>query len=602
MTVSALNSEIDRPPLLTLVAAGALAAGLGELFARFVVRQWSVYLDKSFYLDPQSVWMGPIASVPAMMVVVGGAWVLAGRLRNQSLRFALPLGAMLSLAVFQVLLTTTRVHPAALAALALGATSPLVRIALQRRLQAARLLGRSALILAVISVVGGIGWNVWIGAREELARRRLGPVHAGAPNVLLLILDTVRASQLSAYGYHRPTSPFLARLASEGMRFDRAITTAPWTLPSHASIFTGHYPRELGVGWNQPLGPQAPTIAERFSAGGYVTGGFVANTIYGTWLHGLSRGFQRYADYPISVSQMVGSSNINRRILVWANRTLHQYWTIGHKDAKDVNREFLAWIDRRPAERPFFAFLNYFDAHMPYRPPPPWRTMYMDREPVTRDINNAPRIRPTPEIITGLRDAYDGAITYLDTQLDSLFTELTRRGLRENTIVVVTADHGEAFGEHGFLSHGSSTYLPEVHVPLLIDVPGTPASACATNRWVTLRDLPATLVKAAGLPGPTGFPGRSLLTCDASADSMASPVLVQSDERDHLPEWYPAAAGALESVILGDVHVMRIADSYRVFDLAKDPAELRDVSGDSSYQAILREAQRLLETSRRSPR
>lgn len=591
-----LNSRPGGPGLRTLVVWSALAAGLGELAARIVVRQWSTSFDKSFVLNPQSVWMGPIAAVPVMGIGVGLAWLLASRFRSENVRWGLPLGAALFLVVWQVLLTTTRVHALALAALALGVAVTAVRMALAHRAMAMRLLGVSTWLLAGVSALGAAGWNGWRIVAERRAQTLLPAADRDAPNVLLLILDTVRASELSVYGYERPTTPALVRLASEGIRFDRALATAPWTLPSHASMFTGRYPNELKVGWNRPLGPEVPTISETFDRAGYVTGGFVANTIYASWLHGLSRGFQHYSDYPISLSETLGASNFNRRLLRWWNGIAGQYWTIGHKDAADVNEEFLSWVDRRRAGRPFFAFLNYFDAHMPYLPPAPYRSLYLDGEPPTRDVNMGPRVKPRPEVVKGLRDAYDGAITYLDTQLDSLFTQLSARGLTDNTIVVVTSDHGEAFAEHGFLSHGASLYLPELHVPLIVRLPRSASRGCVVGEWVTLRDLPATLVHAAGLRRGVPLPGQSLLEhCGGSVPSAPSLLLSESEDRDHLPSWYPAAAGPMRSLMLGNLHYIAIDDSLEyLFDTATDYAELRNLTGEPAYAAVLAEARRTL--------
>jgi arylsulfatase A-like enzyme len=588
------------PRFLVLVAWGALAAGLGELAIRLGVRQWSTSFDKSFVLNPQSVWMGAIAAFPLMAIAVGAAWLVTRRSRRDAIRFGVPLGTAVFLAAYQSALTTSRVHPAALAALALGLTVQVVRWAVTRPALASRVLGTSAWLFAGVATIGGLGWNGWKALRERQARHQFPAPDAGAPNVLLLILDTVRASELSVYGYGRPTTPALARLASEGIRFDRALSTAPWTLPSHASMFTGRYPNELSVGWSRPLGPSAPTIAEAFDRAGYVTGGFVANTIYASWLHGLSRGFQHYSDYPVSLSETLGASNINRWLLVRWNRISGQYNSIGRKDAADVNREFLSWIDRRPTGRPFFAFLNYFDAHMPYLPPAPYRSLYLEREPPTRDVNVGPRVKPAPDVIEGLRNTYDGAITYLDAQLDSLFAQLAARGLSDSTIIVVTSDHGEAMGEHGFLSHGSSLYLPEIHVPLIIRLPRSENRGCTVDDWVTLRDLPATLIHAAGVQGGVQFQGHSLLNrCGASPESSPSPLLSESESRSHLPEWYPASGGEMRSLMLGNLHYIAIGKSEEhLYDTATDFAELHDLAGVPAYAAALKEARRTLTTGR----
>src|SRR5262249_1413595 len=134
--------------------------------------------------------------------------------------------------------------------------------------------------------------------RSSLGRRPAPP--RGAKNVLLIVLDTVRAQSLSLYGYSRDTTPNLRRIAARGVRFDQALSTAPWTAPSHASMFTGRWPHELSIGWSRPLDATHPTLAEFLSARGYKTAGFVANTTYCSYETGLDRGFARYDDYDVT--------------------------------------------------------------------------------------------------------------------------------------------------------------------------------------------------------------------------------------------------------------------------------------------------------------
>ena len=590
-------------PLWRLIVFGALAAGVGELGVRLLSFRWSPFIDKSFHLDPQSIWMGPVALLPLMALVAGIAHLIARRARHETIRNGLPLGSVLFLAAFEVAITTTRVQTFALAILAAGLAVQVTRMALARPRSASRLLTWTTVVLAVVSVGGGLGWNLWRGIVERRLERGLPAAAPNAPNVLLLILDTVRAQSLSVYGYHRPTTPTLESLARDGIRFDRALATAPWTLPSHASLFTGRYPPETGADWNRPMRTTDPTIAEAFSQAGFATGGFVANLAYTTWLHGLSRGFQHYADYPMSLSQLLGSSNVNRRLLRLWNRATHQYHEVGSKNAELVNGEFLRWLDRRPSSRPFFAFLNYFDAHMPYLPPAPYRSLYLVQEPPTRSIyQDVQRARPTQDVIDGLRDTYDGAITYLDAQLGRLFAELERRGLAANTIIVVTSDHGEAFGEHGFLDHGASLYLPELHVPLIVRLTGQQHRGCVVNDWVTLRDLAATLSAAAALTPRRPFPGRSLLDRCGESDQAAvpSPLLAETTDRSHLPEWYPVSAGALQGLVLDDLHYVRTSSGVeQLFDTRTDYAELRDLSRDSSRAAALDTMRQALARARR---
>ena len=204
-----------------------------------------------------------------------------------------------------------------------------------------------------------------------------------ARNVLLIVWDTVRAENLSLYGYGRRTTPNLERLAGRGVRFDLAFATSSWTLPSHASLFTGRWPHELGVGWTSPLRPDVPTLAEYLGARGYDTAGFVANLEYCGRETGLDRGFAHYDDYPIepyeTFTRYVGLGH-RMELPSWAcvlerlvEKATGRSWELSPRSSEhvkrgaEVDREFLDWLSwQQGRRRPFFAFLNYNDAHSPY--------------------------------------------------------------------------------------------------------------------------------------------------------------------------------------------------------------------------------------------
>ncbi len=184
------------------------------------------------------------------------------------------------------------------------------------------------------------------------------------------MLDTVRAKNLNVYGYNRPTSPNLSELAKRGARFDHARTAAAWTLPSHASMFTGRWAYELSTRLDRPLDGVYPTLAEYLRDHGYDTAGFAANTIFCTTWFGLDRGFLHYEDVAITPLEMLRSSHLGRcltrKIFPSASCRDRPNAYFNRKDAATINRDFLAWLSRRPKGRPFFAFLNYYDAHDPY--------------------------------------------------------------------------------------------------------------------------------------------------------------------------------------------------------------------------------------------
>jgi arylsulfatase A-like enzyme len=322
---------------------------------------------------------------------------------------------------------------------------------------------------------------------------------------VLIILDTVRAASLSLYGYGRPTTPHLDRLQGEATVFDRAFSVAPWTLPSHGSMFTGRYAGELSTDWRRSLDRADPTLAEVLRDRGYSTVGVVGNLRYTAHETGLGRGFLRYEDHHTSFGQLLRSAWLGQtEMIVQALRARDtkaalsalasaNLWVDPNRDAdprraRSVTDTFLAWHAGHSAGRPFFAFLNYFDAHTPIVLPPEYEGKFGE-QPV---------------------DLYDGAIAYLDAEIGRLLASLAARGALDNTIVVITSDHGELLGEHGLVGHAHNLYARTLHVPLLMRWPsGVPAGKRIAEP-VTLRDLAATITTlAGGVPAGT-FPGRSL--------------------------------------------------------------------------------------------
>ena len=311
-------------------------------------------------------------------------------------------------------------------------------------------------VLASITVVvmaAGASLGAWHIVRERRATAALPPAIAGARNVIVIIWDTVRSSSLGLYGSPRATTPQLERLAATGVTFDWAFPTAPWTLASHASMFTGRFAHELSAELRAPLDDQFPTVAERLADHGFVTAGFVGNTYYCNEENGLARGFLHYEDIVVSPSEILLSSAFGRVLL--ANKRLRRlvgyYDIVARRSADDISSSFLHWLDRRP-DRPFFVFLNYYDAHLTYLPPEPWRSRFGPFDTSRLWLLDQDRIRTADEIVTlartvaernALLDAYDGSIAYLDDRLGMLLDSLRHRGLLENTAVIVASDHGD---------------------------------------------------------------------------------------------------------------------------------------------------------------
>lgn len=555
-------------------------------------------------------WMAPVAN-GFFFLLPAAALALLARMAPRLIPFRLIVFVFLTMSLAALLLMYPRILPWASALLAAGVGFQLARKAARHRPGMERTIRRSILPLAALVLLLALGMLGYQRLAERRALAGMPPARAGAPNVLLIILDTVRAASLSLYGYDRETTPNLTQLAQRGVRFDQAISTAPWTLPSHASLVTGRWPHELSADWIVPLDGTYPTLAEYLANAGYATGGFVANVGYCSWEFGLNRGFARYRDYPLTWATIAGSTSIGRQLdrNMRIRNLLKNDQHLVRVNAASINREFLDWIDGR-GDRPFFAMLNYYDAHGPYLPPAPFDRRF---SPTGRDANLSPlhrylarprRTLLSAEVVQREIDQYDGAIAYLDEQLGRLFDELAARGVLENTIIVVTADHGEEFGEHGIYDHGNTLYRPAVHVPLLVVAPGRVPPQRIVTRPVSLRDLPHTLAElATGEAGP--FPGHSLEGTWRDPLEPAHPVLAEVRQGLRTPAWHPVTKGDMYSVVLDSLRLIGNGDGteelYRFYDDPWEQQALKIDSAASEAIAPLRGVLRALRADETSP-
>ena len=227
----------------------------------------------------------------------------------------------------------------------------------------------------------------------------------------MIVWDTVRASYTSLHGYPRDTTPNLAAWARKGVRYDRALAPAPWTFPSHCSFFTGQWPFRLNSQWKYTLDTSHSTLAEYLSSRGYQTAGFVANTDCCNYETGLDRGFAHYEDYALTPRSLVGRTVAGKwileNLLSFGDYYEKKWIGLQSRGAREINGAFLDWLGRRRTDRPFFAFLNYFDAHAPYIPPAGHAGRFGIRPGTPADYQVLARFRGDeqgPDIETGRPD------------------------------------------------------------------------------------------------------------------------------------------------------------------------------------------------------
>jgi arylsulfatase A-like enzyme len=559
-----------------------------------------VVLHRAAHVGWNASWMSPVADV-LLFTALALVFAMVSHLRREFAPPRLIAFTFCFLAALSLLVMHPRLHWLAILALALG----LARItsgAIHRRLESFDALVRYSLgkLLVLVAVMGvAVHGSIW--AAEIHALSKLPNARRVAPNVLVIVLDTVRATNLSVYGSVRATSPNLELLAQKGVAFDRAMSAAPWTLTSHASMFTGRFPHDLSADWRKPLDGSHRVLAEVFRDHGYLTAGFVANTDVCSYEWGLNRGFAHYEDYVFSVGELLRTSSLVR--VISNDSRMRQltgnYEILGRKTAEDLNRDFLQWLSNQERERPFFAFLNYFDAHRPYLPPEPFSHLFS--APVPR-ANRYPALdsKWSEDEIQGEIDAYDGSIAYLDHQIGTLVDELDKRRLLKNTLVVVTSDHGEEFGEHGLFSHGNSLYLPSLHVPLIISFPTRVPAGKRVPDLVTLRDLPTTILELAELAQPR-FPGNSLSRfwmANDAANLPSSQVISEVNFAQNLPAWFPVSKGDLRAVASDGWHYIRNGDGREeLYNLETDEREVRNLAALEENGWILQRLRRTLDNA-----
>ena len=399
--------------------------------------------------------------------------------------------------------------------------------------------------VAVVAAAAGIVF---------LARRGDEKAPAGRdprPNVLLITLDTTRADRLGCYGRAAARTPHLDALARAGVLFRNAYAQVPLTLPSHCSIMTGLVPPRHGVHNNGSyvLGPGHTTLAEILAGRGYRTAAFVASFSVDSRF-GLDQGFAHYDD-SFQAGQPFKPVNSERR-------------------ADAVAALFSAWLDGPGGASgggPFFAWVHFFDPHLPYRPPAPY-----DREFAA--------------------DPYDGEVAFMDEAVGAVLGRLRAKGLLDRTLVVAAGDHGEAFGEKVETGHGVFLYDGTLRVPLIVSAPGRLPAGRSVGTRVRLTDIAPTVLDLAGLPVPEGLDGESLAPLAAGKSGP--------DRDAYIETFYPRENYGWSELVglVSEKWKLVRAPRPELYDLAADPGETRNLA--TSAGSVAAELGRRLEAVLRS--
>lgn len=402
------------------------------------------------------------------------------------------------------------------------------------------------------------GGEVAIAAPRLVTPSADGP--AGPTNVVVYLIDTLRADHTSAYGYARDTTPRLAALARDGIRFDLAYSTAARTRPATASVLTGLMPAYHGAHSGFALSTQVTTLAERFHAGGWSTWAFVTNGhVAGSGLT-FEQGFDRfqYVRYP-------GRS---------------------HARTEEVNAVLFPHLDA-VADEPFLLYVHALDPHAPYDPLPGYAGRFTDRayagpvkpaETLTADLEQLPIGDADLRHVVGL---YDEEIFYQDAMFGALLDRLEKLGVLDRTVIVVVADHGEEFKEHGSWAHGGRLFEEQTHVPLLVHVPRVAAFRGRTiAQPVQILDVMPTLLSWFGLPGATACQGRDLtplLAAASGADAASVPIFSEETTYLHGAELKSLRSGSWKIIRSGGAGTDRY-QTTKLYDLATDPGETIDLA------------------------
>jgi arylsulfatase A-like enzyme len=448
----------------------------------------------------------------------------------------------------------------------------------------------SVLAAGVLLVQGGKG----PGLRAAPAASATPATAKKRPNIVLIVIDTGRIKEMSVYGSARPTTPRLAELASDSVVFDRAYANADWTIPSHACLLTGFFSsvtrtnfQSVETGELAPLDPQFKSLAEILAAEGYRTASFPSNSYNLNRRFGCDRGFERLWNGSPPDANLMAALLIHRLVRKqdWSD------WLSAHLPldefiaAADLNPKIFRWLNRQGSD-PFFLFINYTEPHGIYALPKEFREF--------SGLKESPGIpKRDPEsgrVILGEREKsallawHNAELRAVDEEIGRIMGRLKSRGLYDDTLVVVTSDHGELLGEHDDFGHVHWLYEEIIHVPLIVKYPGGEFGGTRSEVPVQHIDIFSEILDRLAIPAPPHVQGQpfAAITHPVVAESRPSPALGL-----RWPERYNISQYAILSRRRPGFKLIRSSDGREeLFDLAVDPGEKKDLADPETRRLV----------------
>ncbi len=564
-----------------------LTAGVG------VFAPLSLIADLLFFLAAAAVFRLAVATGKR-------AGAVAGFLQVSLLPIALVVATNVRFFVWQPPVTQTSVLFWGVGALALAAIAgSLISLGLSRIMPekgAAGVLisaGAAALALTLLALSGPPSADSFqTGGTPPVAG-----LQAGKPkNIIWIVTDTARRDHLSIYNGKQETTPALSKFAEEALVFDRAIATAPWTLPSHASMFTGMYPSKHGAHYvgdamfSTPLLPENLTIAELLAAHGYQTAGICANNAGLSRALGCHQGFQYYFDArPLVFSLFWGKL----MLALPDDFRVDELWVNEVALSSEINPVVEDWLTGHDKERPFFLFINYMEPHGGIAfIPEPYDSMYgfdRDRQPdIFQDFDADRVIHFRDEVTAEQREFWTSYVqrklTFMDHNLDALFENLKARGLFDDALIVINSDHGELFGEHNSFGHNTDLYNELIAVPMMVKYPNSQKRG-RFEKMVQTVDIMPELLAEVEIPIPENLQGQPF----EQANHPVVAELFQQVHNAHAkrnPKRYFRDLKAIYAKVADDSLKYIWSSDYKseLFDLTSDPAELRDTAVQDSVR------------------